>query len=482
MPVTRTRQVLHLMLGTGAMQAGSMAIFIILARFLPQADFGTWRQLFIVQQVAQAFIFSALPMSLLRFSGCADAMGARAVIRQHLWLTVALGAIALLVILAAADGVAALLGNEGLAPLLRLFAPQIAAVMLTALVAPALVSMSRTWLSASFSLLVAIITSLPLLLAALHGAGLHALVLVSVSAWTFAAMLAVVIMLLCTRPDPNAAQATAPSFREVRAFLWPLLLASGIGLLGLRMDQIIVANRLGPEVYALYAVGAFEIPLFGLLQSSVSSVLMPRFAALARQQEWAEITRLWRRALVRSAVIVFPIAAILIVLAEDFIVFVFGETYRESAIIFRIYLLLAPVRIMTFGLVLRAAGHTKPDLYGAVSYLVAVGVFGITGVSLFGAPGAVAAVVLCSIGLAAFLSSQTRAFTVGAISLKDMYPPHMFAIFFAVVAAYYGGGVVVVEVFGPSRILRLALGAVVSSTTIAVGLLWLRSRSMSEDV
>lgn len=475
-PTTRTSKVLHLMLGTGAIQAGAITVFIAFARLLGQTEFGTWRQLFVVNQVAQALIFSAVPMSLLRFAGQADPGSVCAIIRQHVVLTMGIGALAILILFFSADQIAALLGNEQLSLLLRLFAPQVAAVMIVALVGPALVVMSRTSLSSWFSLATAGFTTLSLLVAALGGADLRGLVIVSVSVSVLMGVLAAALLFHVTKIGGVTGSKGAPSLTHVTAFLWPLLLASGIGLLGLRMDHAIVSNRLGPEIYAVYAVGAFEVPVFGLLQSSVSAVLLPQFSALAKTKDWSSIVALWKTALIRSAIVVFPVAAMLIVLSEDFIAVVFGEKYLGAALIFQLYLLLAPLRIMTFGLVLRAAGNNKPDLYGAIGYFVAVTVFVLLGVHLAETAGAMLAVVVCTFGLALYLALETKRMTLGNIKLFEIYPPALFPIFFIIVFVFYIVLKVLPWVSGLPPLFSLSVGATMALALTGLGVVWMQRK------
>lgn len=474
-PTTRTSKVLHLMLGTGAIQAGAIIVFITFARQLGPAEFGAWRQLFVVHQVAQALIFSAVPMSLLRFSGHADPKDVGAIIRQHLWLTLGMGFLVVAILFFSAEQIATLWGNERLAPLLRIFAPQTGAVMIVALVAPTLVAVSRTTLSSLFSFLTAAMTTFPLLIAASYGADLRKLVIVSMLASVAAAGMAFALIIHITRPR-EVSGAMKPPVSDLIAFLWPLLLASGVGVVGLRMDHIIVSNRLGPEVYAAYAIGAFEIPVFGLLQSSVTAVLLPQFSALVKRQDWGSIATLWKVALFRSAVVIFPLAAMLIVLAEDFITLMFGKEYIGAATIFRIYLLLSPLRIMTFGLVLRAGGETRPDFFGAIGYLIGVSILAIAGVEIAGARGAMLAVALSTFMLALYLMRSTQKFTGGAIRLRDMYPPSLLFIFISVFIAYQLFFSMLEQLAVESLMLRCGVGAFLVVASNITGLFWCKRK------
>lgn len=471
------------MLGTGTQQAATMVLFVALARLLSSVDFASWRQLFVVHQIALALAFSALPTSLLSFCGRADVAGRRRLIRQHLLLALGVGGVVVLVVVIAADGLAAVLGAPDLAPLLRRFAPLTAAAMCSALVTPSCVVLQRTWTASMFSAGLALTTTAPVLLAAWQGRSLEVLVTTAVVAALLVALVAVVLIWRATAPAPDAGVASevapdaTPDLRRIAAFAWPLLLASGLSLLGLRLDHVIVSQRLGPEAYALYAVGAFEIPLFGLVQSSVSSVLLPQVAALVEALRWPELRRVWRSALVRSAVIILPAAAVLLVLAHDVVVVIFGERYADAAPIFQVYLLLAPLRIVTFGLIVRAAGQTRPDVVVAVAYLAVVAALAWLLSSPLGGVGAMLAVVIGTCGNAALLLIITTRVTGGALRPVELYPPRALLAFASLVVVYHLLLVEFAAMVGAGPVARLIAGGLLGGATMLAGLrLWQRRK------
>lgn len=434
-PKSRTHQVSHLLVGSVALQGANLIVFVLLARWLPVNDFGLYRQLFLIHQLLTGLFFAAIPTSLLYFCGRSSASERAGIVRRHLKIVVVVGLVTSVALVFGGQAAAVLLSNPDIESLLWVFAPYPAAYMLYSLVSPSLIAYGRSLASSMFSLVLAILNSVPVLIAAGTGASLTQIVATATIGALLGAVLALIVILRATRGGVFAGAIL--SNRQILNYLWPLLAASGIGLLGLRMDQVIVSNMLGPEVYGIYVVGAFEIPLFGMLQSSVSAVLLPQFSQLAKTKAWAEIAILWQRALVRSAVIVYPIAASLFVLADVFIVYIFGEKYNKAVLVFQLYLLLAPVRIMTFGLVLRACGQTKPDLWGAAAYSVSVSIGAVFCVRIFGPPGAMLAVVLCTAGLGYWLAWRTQNATDGVIQAKAMYPFRIFIAFPLIIAVFW---------------------------------------------
>ena len=62
----------------------------------------------------------------------------------------------------------------------------------------------------------------------------------------------------------------------------------------LKLDQVFVSQILGPGVFAVYAVGAFELPIYALIKSSSTAAVMPEITAAARKADWPAVLGIWR--------------------------------------------------------------------------------------------------------------------------------------------------------------------------------------------
>ena len=69
------KKVVNIFLGTVITQGSTILLYMVLARLLPVDDFATFRQLFLILGILTAVSFSALPTSLLYFTGRADSDG-----------------------------------------------------------------------------------------------------------------------------------------------------------------------------------------------------------------------------------------------------------------------------------------------------------------------------------------------------------------------------------------------------------------------
>jgi O-antigen/teichoic acid export membrane protein len=160
--------------------------------------------------------------------------------------------------------------------------------------------------------------------------------------------------------------------RRAAAFLRygiPLALTGLAGLLGFQFDRLVVTQRFSPETFAIYAVGAVELPVAVIIQQSVNSVLLPALAACWRDGDVPGLGRLWREAIRKTSLFVLPLFVIAYVLAGDLVRVAFGARYSGSVEIFRIYLLLIPLRVATYGLISMAIGRTTMNLVASLVLL-----------------------------------------------------------------------------------------------------------------
>jgi O-antigen/teichoic acid export membrane protein len=429
----RWRRIAHIALSTGIVQLAGVVTYVVLARLMIPVEYGTYRQLFLINQMTSAIAFSAIPTALLFFSGrCHDQRERSAVIRRHLWLVAILGTTVAAALALGAEPVAYALGNPALASVVPLFAIYPAAYMLNNLVAPTLVVRDRTALLPLFTTGLALLHSVPVILAGLWSGRLTIIVTTATVAAAVSAVMALAILLAASR-DPGR---TNIGFRQIYGYAGPLLMAGGISMIGLKLDQVFVSQILGPGVFAVYAVGAFELPIYGLIKSSSTAAVMPEITEAARKADWPAVLGIWRDLQGKSAVLLLPASAGLVVFAEEFITLLFGEGYRGAAPVFAIFALLGPVRAVTFGLILRAMGKSWQDLTAAMIFVLLVAVSLYPAIVLGGLVGAAIAVVGATFVVAALLLIMTARATAGALTVSVLYPRQVLLAYLGLLAGF----------------------------------------------
>jgi O-antigen/teichoic acid export membrane protein len=105
------------------------------------------------------------------------------------------------------------------------------------------------------------------------------------------------------------------------------------------LHNYFIAHYFDPAVFAIYAVGCFELPLLGLLLDAVISVLLPEVARREGEGDTEGIIALWASAIRKLAFFFIPAYTLLFVLRHEFITFLFTREYEASVPIFTVNLL-----------------------------------------------------------------------------------------------------------------------------------------------
>jgi O-antigen/teichoic acid export membrane protein len=154
-------------------------------------------------------------------------------------------------------------------------------------------------------------------------------------------------------------QFSTTMLRQQFAYVLPMVAAYWIVVLSGDIPQFIVAAYFDPAAYALYAVGTFSLPLLSVLQESVGMVMIPLISKLHHEGRFAQIVAVQVAAMRKMAGITLPCYFCLLVLAEPFIVLLYGPTYRSSSGIFAVNLLLLPLMIAIYDPLVRVYTETQ---------------------------------------------------------------------------------------------------------------------------
>jgi len=150
------------------------------------------------------------------------------------------------------------------------------------------------------------------------------------------------------------------SLKEILTYSLPLLVAS-LGSIAIKSaDQFFVSRYFGAEVFAEYSNGFMEIPIVGMITFSVSAVLMPLFSKIDNDStSRVEIINLWKSAIMKSAMIIYPIIVFFWYYAPEIMTILYSSAYIESATYFRIAILTNFFNIIMFAPLLLSLGKTK---------------------------------------------------------------------------------------------------------------------------
>jgi O-antigen/teichoic acid export membrane protein/transposase-like protein len=104
------------------------------------------------------------------------------------------------------------------------------------------------------------------------------------------------------------------------------------------LHNYFVSHYFSAASFAVYANGCFQPPPVSLLQSSFNDALAPEMSRLEASGDHRAIVQAWLNAIRRLSLVILPACALMFVVRRELIVTLFTETYADSAQVFSIYL------------------------------------------------------------------------------------------------------------------------------------------------
>ena len=236
----------------------------------------------------------------------------------------------------------------------------------------------------------------------------------------FAISIALVLMVKSTPKSTFDLSGVQGEMKSQLAYAIPLGLASMFGSISTQLDKLMVSNMCSNEEFSWYVAGAIELPIIGLVTGALSAVILPEFAGFYKRQDFAAILALWRKAMMRSSVILLPCFGGVLLFAEDVVMLLYTEKFLPAAVPFTVYGCLLPLRCAVYGSVLMATDRTRWVTYTALFGLVVNLVLNRLWIESYGSIGAAWATVVSLYLVVAVMLPQI------AIALKtrvrDLFP------------------------------------------------------------
>lgn len=159
--------------------------------------------------------------------------------------------------------------------------------------------------------------------------------------------------------------------RELLYYSVPLSLAQLFWTLNRQIDKYVVKEFLPADTFAEYANGAWELPIIPTIAYSVAAVMMPQMIGHFMKNENRALLDLWLKSIRKVSVIVLPLVFVFLLGAQEFMVLLYSEKYRDSALPFSIYTLILLQRVASYSNMLKALNKTRAITYSAI-YLFAI--------------------------------------------------------------------------------------------------------------
>jgi O-antigen/teichoic acid export membrane protein len=212
----------------------------------------------------------------------------------------------------------------------------------------------------------------------------------------------------------------------------PLILATFLSGSAQFVDGFIVTSYFDEETFAVFRYGARELPLAMLLANALSNAMLPDFA---QRENLSQNLRQLKENVSRLMHFLFPLTAVLLVVAHPVFPVIFNPKFEESATIFNIYLLLIISRLMLPQTILNGLQITKPIMYAAFLELVINVSLSLILVQFFGIAGIAFATFVAYLFEKIYLSAVVQKSL--DVSLSAYLPVKIYSIYSAAILVIF---------------------------------------------
>ncbi len=305
---------------------------ILVVRALSQYDYGTFRQLILLYTTIFLLGDAAFAQGLYQVIP-GRRQQARNFISQALLATLAMSSAWIAGLTLFAGPLARFFGNSDLVPHMLILSAYAGLSLLAKVPESALINLERV---GSVALNTALFESLKFaLVIGVLLAGGEVGWLLGVMAFASAIKL---LHLLWTLRDQLGRPAGAEFSAQFR-YAMILWLPGLLNIAATYAHQYIVGFYFNTREYAIYAVACFQVPLVGVLSSSVAEVLLVRATEYRSQNRRGDLLQVWLSACRKTQMVFLPVTLACVALAGPLLTTLFTARYIDSRPLFMVIVL-----------------------------------------------------------------------------------------------------------------------------------------------
>ena len=396
--------------------AFGIALPLLLVRRLSQVEFGLYKQAFLIVGTAASILPLGFSMSAYYFLP-RESENKGAIVLNILLFNLVVGSIAFLTLLLKPGLIETIFNSRELVPYAPLIGLLIFLWVLSYFLEISALANQEVSLSTIFIIGAQITKTILLFSVAIGFPSVRALLCAAMIQGTL--QIIVLAFYLRTRFGNFWRKFDWQAMKRQLSYALPIGSAALMYVVLTDMHNYFVSYRYGAEIFALYAVGCFSLPLVGIIGESVGPILIPNVSRLQQEGKTREIVLLTASAMRKLSAIYFALYALLLVVGPELIAFLFTEQYLGSWQIFAINLSLLPFLILIPDPILRAHAEHRYFLLKvrAVSIpLLFVGLW--FGTQYFGLVGAIS--VMAFVSIVDLSIATLKAWRIVNVSWRDV--------------------------------------------------------------
>jgi O-antigen/teichoic acid export membrane protein len=330
---------------------------IILSRYLSQDDFGTYRQVFLITGLIMTIFTFGIPHSINYFIPQFNKERQKSFIAQTIIFQIFLGFFSAIILWFGADFIANLFDNPNLMKFLKFFALYPIFSLPAMSYSNIFICINKAKLSGILSPTFGLIKFFLIFLTVLLNLSIESIFIVIIL-FTIIQLLLILFIIFKVFYGIKFKLSFDDFIVQIK-FAMPIGVSSILGIVIVKVDQIMISSYFSVEEYAIYSIGTLEIPFINILTAAAMAILTPYLVQQYKNNRMDLFVKKWNSSLLKISYIVFPVSIFFIFFSQETIILLYSNKYAASASIFKIYLFRLLVKITFFGHILLALGKSK---------------------------------------------------------------------------------------------------------------------------
>lgn len=337
----------------------SLVSTAILSRFLTKNDYGTYKQVMYVYNTMLVVFTLGLPKAYGYFLPRVSKEEGNHVVNKLNICFMMMGGIFSLILYISAPLIASILANPDLNICIRIFSP----APLFLLPTMGLEGTMSTYRMTQYGAVYMISTRIFMLICVAFPVALYKSdAITALYGFTISSLLACLLAFYIKKlPFRNVKTIKSDlTYKQIFKFSLPLMTAALWATAIKSADQFFVSRWFGQNVFADFSNGSLELPFVQMVLSAGGVVLLPLFSRyIAQGGDKSELLALWMRVTRKAAYIIYPLVIYCWFFAPLIMTFLYGDQYVNSAIYFRIMLVINFFTIAQYYPIIVALGATN---------------------------------------------------------------------------------------------------------------------------
>ena len=395
---SNTHQALWVVIGSLSSFSLAIVSSAILSRYFSKPEYGTYKQIIYIYTSLLIIFTAGLPEVFAYFLPRYSINEGKAIVWKITRTLFLSGALFSMFLFFSSGLIATFLKNPELEKGIKIFSPIPFLLLPTLGVEGIFSTYKKTIFIGIYNTLTRLLTLLFIVLPVIIFKGSY---ITAIYGWVIVSLISLLIAFYFKGIPFKGLQSekASLSYKEIFNYSLPLVSASIWGIAIRSADQFYISRFFGAAVFAEFSNGFIQLPLVSMVTGATSIVLMPVFSKMVHDKsDLSDLIAVWKSALIKSAIIIYPLVLFFMFFASDIIIVLFSKTYEGSIIYFRINMAINFFNIIVFAPLLFSLGKTK--LYARIHMFLAIAVwlFEYLIIFLFNSPVGVA-IVSVSFGI-----------------------------------------------------------------------------------